>query len=151
MAVTGRNILKGWFKRLLKPTEAQFAAWIDSFWHKTEDLIPIDNIEDLSRILGDKIDRQEIENITSQLALERKIPLSLFNGAPFEMFIGEELALYNIISNNVKTLTINGQNVALDSDINFIVPAKTILTFLIETTLTDSAGYLYVLGRAKVY
>lgn len=148
MATTDKNTLKGWFKRGAKPLASQFASWMDSFWHKDES-IPIGSITDLSSILGNKIDRTEIENITSKLSLERKIPLSLFNGTPFEMFIGEELALYNIISNNVKTLTINGQNVALDSDINFIVPSKTILTFLIETTLTDSAGYLYVLGRAK--
>lgn len=148
MATTDKNTLKSWFKRGAKPLASQFAAWIDSFWHKDES-IPIGSITNLSTILGNKIDRSEIENITSKLSLERKIPLSLFNGTPFEMFIGEELTLYNIISDNVKTLTINGQNVALDSNISYEVPAKTILTFFIETTLTDSAGYLYVLGRAK--
>jgi hypothetical protein len=41
MAVTARATLKNWFKAGLKPTEAQFANWIDSFFHKSEDEIPL--------------------------------------------------------------------------------------------------------------
>jgi hypothetical protein len=39
MAIRIRSILKNWFKTGDKPTEAQFADWIDSFYHKTEDTI----------------------------------------------------------------------------------------------------------------
>jgi hypothetical protein len=38
--ITSRSALKQWFSRGKKPTEAQFAALIDSFWHK-EDEIPV--------------------------------------------------------------------------------------------------------------
>lgn len=51
MAVQGRNTLKNWFSNGKKPPQSQFWDWIDSFWHKTEDEIPIANIEDLDEAL----------------------------------------------------------------------------------------------------
>ena len=32
------STLKSWFRRGLKPTESQFSDWLDSFWHKDEEL-----------------------------------------------------------------------------------------------------------------
>jgi len=46
MGLQSRNTLKNWFKRGLKPLEAQFADWIDSFWHKS-DSIPLESITGL--------------------------------------------------------------------------------------------------------
>ncbi len=37
MPTVSRNQLKLWFKKGLKPTETQFAAWLDSYLHKEED------------------------------------------------------------------------------------------------------------------
>jgi len=39
MTVVSRAILKQWFSRGKKPTEDEFAALIDSFYHKDEDSI----------------------------------------------------------------------------------------------------------------
>lgn len=46
---TDKNILKGWFKNLLKPTQEQFWAWMDSYWHKDEKIPAkmIDGLENL--------------------------------------------------------------------------------------------------------
>lgn len=52
MAVQSRIQLKNWFKRGLKPLEAQFADWIDSFWHQSEDSIPISAINGLETLLN---------------------------------------------------------------------------------------------------
>lgn len=49
-----RTQLKQWFLRGKKPTAAQFAAWIDSFWHKDEDNIQISNVESLTEALDNK-------------------------------------------------------------------------------------------------
>jgi len=54
MAVTARNTLKSWFAKLLKPTETQFANFIDSFFHLNEDEIPISKVTGLQDALDDK-------------------------------------------------------------------------------------------------
>ena len=46
------STLKSWFRRGLKPTESQFSDWLDSFWHKDEN-IPQSNVSGLSDSLKD--------------------------------------------------------------------------------------------------
>lgn len=58
MAITSLNTLKNWFKTGLKPTQSQFWAWLDSFWHKEED-IPAAKIEGLQELLDSKIDKKD--------------------------------------------------------------------------------------------
>ncbi len=50
--LTPRETLKTYFKKGLKPLEAQFASWLDSFWHK-EDSIPLDKIAGTETLLSD--------------------------------------------------------------------------------------------------
>lgn len=38
MAIRSRNVLKAWFETTDVPTEQQFSDWIDSFFHKSEDV-----------------------------------------------------------------------------------------------------------------
>jgi hypothetical protein len=148
MAVTGRNTLKGWFKKFLKPKEEQFAAWIDSFWHKTEDVIPIDNIENLGRILGDKIDRREIENITNQLLLERRLTLKMETAA-IDLYIDEPMTIYKVAGHNIASLKINDTDVIIDATLSVGIPAKSIVRFEATRTLTDPTAYLYVYAKVK--
>jgi hypothetical protein len=54
MAVTALNTIKNWFKTGLKPTQAQFWATWDSFFHK-EDKIPIESVEGLQTVLDGKL------------------------------------------------------------------------------------------------
>lgn len=51
MANTSREQLKAWFRRGMKPLQSQFAAWIDSFWHK-DDSIPMASVEGLADALN---------------------------------------------------------------------------------------------------
>ena len=48
--MTPKKTLKKWFSNLMKPAQEHFAAWIDSYWHKSEQ-IPMSNIEGLSRTI----------------------------------------------------------------------------------------------------
>jgi len=48
--MTPKKTLKKWFSNFMKPAQEHFAAWIDSFWHKSEQ-IPMSNIEGLSRAI----------------------------------------------------------------------------------------------------
>lgn len=44
--MASKSILKNWFRTNLKPTQAQFWEWMDSYWHKDE-LIPQNKVENL--------------------------------------------------------------------------------------------------------
>ena len=54
MSTQKRSVLKNWFRKGLTPTQAQFADAFDSFFHKNEDLIPLNNIEGLTAALENK-------------------------------------------------------------------------------------------------
>ena len=66
MAIRLRSTLKQWFKRGKYPLEEQFADWIDSFLHKTEDKLPLANVEGLPEQLNANYDH------ASGVALEKK-------------------------------------------------------------------------------
>lgn len=58
---TPKNTLKSWFKRGLKPLEAQFYAWMDSYWHKNEK-IPVSSVDELEVILNNKAETKTVED-----------------------------------------------------------------------------------------
>ncbi len=66
MAIRLRSTLKQWFKRGKYPLEEQFTDWIDSFLHKTEDKLPLANVDGLPEQLNAKYD------YASGVALEEK-------------------------------------------------------------------------------
>lgn len=66
MAITERQAIKNWFIRSAMPTRLQFWAWLDSFWHKN-DQMPIDNVEGLQSALDDKADLSLVQNLGTGL------------------------------------------------------------------------------------
>ncbi len=56
MPITPITTIKSWFRKKLKPTQAQFWAVFDSFWHKQES-IPISSIAYLQEYLDAKADK----------------------------------------------------------------------------------------------
>lgn len=65
MAIRSIAQLKAWFKRGKYPTEAQFADWIDSFFHKEETKVPISSVEGLPEQLNGKYDAAAGEQLES--------------------------------------------------------------------------------------
>ena len=61
MATTEKNTVKNWFKTGLKPTQYQFWAWMDSWWHKDEK-IPLTAIDDIEDILNAKAEASVVSN-----------------------------------------------------------------------------------------
>lgn len=51
MPLVSKNTLKNWFVTLAKPTQAQFWAWMDSYWHKDES-IPTSKITGLDDLFA---------------------------------------------------------------------------------------------------
>lgn len=66
MAIQNKNTLKSWFLRGSKPLAAQFADWMDSFWHKDEN-IPASKIENLQSLLDGKANSNVIEQIKNSV------------------------------------------------------------------------------------
>ena len=59
--MTAIQTLKKWFSNFKKPTQEQFWAWIDSFWHKSEK-IPMDSIDGLDRIIEGTASAEQLRN-----------------------------------------------------------------------------------------
>ncbi len=58
--MTPINNLKQWFRNGLKPTQEQFWAWMDSFWHKNEK-IPQTSIDGLDKSLEAKAESTAVD------------------------------------------------------------------------------------------
>lgn len=60
MKIVDLNTIKSWFKAGKKPTESQFHAWMDSFWHKLEK-IPMEIIDGLGDLMAKKLDADQFD------------------------------------------------------------------------------------------
>lgn len=63
---TGRDILKKWFSNFKRPTQEQFWEWIDSFWHKNEE-IPMASVQGLEKSLEKVATSEQLNNHESDL------------------------------------------------------------------------------------
>jgi len=59
--MTAIQTLKQWFSNFKKPTQEQFWAWIDSFWHKSEK-IPMTSIEGLESAIQGTASAEQLRN-----------------------------------------------------------------------------------------
>lgn len=71
MAKQTINTLKNWFKTGLKPTQAQFWDFFDSFFHK-DDKVPVASVDGLQQELDKKVDKgliqiSDVENLEETL------------------------------------------------------------------------------------
>ncbi len=65
---TDKNTLKQWFKNKLKPTQEQFWAWLDSYWHKSEQ-IPVTKIEGLDKLLEGAVTIESLNALAKRVLL----------------------------------------------------------------------------------
>lgn len=73
MAIRSLVQLKAWFQKGKYPTASQFSDWMDSFFHKEEDKIPIDSVEKLADQLNEKYAKSDgvaLEKKYDQLAVD---------------------------------------------------------------------------------
>lgn len=59
--MTPKKTLKKWFSNFMKPAQEHFAAWIDSYWHKDEQ-IPMSSIDGLSRAIENTVSAGQLLN-----------------------------------------------------------------------------------------
>ncbi len=83
--VTAKDIIKGWFKNKKKPTQEQFWAWIDSFWHKEEE-IPIDKINGLTELLNSVATSDQIGGVVNLInELQKEAEKGMKNDTPIQL------------------------------------------------------------------
>ena len=59
--ITPISSLKRWFANFKKPTQEQFWAWLDSYWHKSEK-IPMDTIDGLENAIRGTASADQLRN-----------------------------------------------------------------------------------------
>ena len=59
--MTAIQTLKQWFSNFKKPTQEQFWAWLDSYWHKSEK-IPMDTIDGLENAIRGTASADQLRN-----------------------------------------------------------------------------------------
>ena len=59
--ITPISTLKRWFANFKKPTQEQFWAWLDSYWHKSEK-IPLDTIDGLENAIRGTASADQLRN-----------------------------------------------------------------------------------------
>jgi hypothetical protein len=64
--ITDKPTLKGWFVTGAKPTEDEFAKWMDSYWHKSETM-DISNVTNLEKVLNEKAGAATVSYLSSEI------------------------------------------------------------------------------------
>lgn len=109
--MTAIQTLKKWFSNFKKPTQEQFWAWIDSFWHKSEK-IPMDSIEGLRDVIQDTASAEQLRNHLSDTNAHR----ALFEGKVDK--VPGKILSSNDFTNELRTKLEGLQNV----DISGLLP-----------------------------
>jgi len=138
MAIQNINTLKSWFKRGFKPLQQQFYDWMDSYWHKDEQL-PITAVNGLETLLN-TIPSQEA--ISSLLALCVPDIVNASADHVYTLKAGRRLQSVIIIPTDAVTVRIGTTNGGEDIMIESIIQAN-------ETFILDCA--LYAVADMPVY
>ena len=113
--IADRNTIKSWFQKGMKPLATQFAAWIDSFWHKT-DTIPTANIEGLEDTLNKKAEQMDVNNLYADFIIHRADEAKHKTKA-------EQEKLNNLAANPNATYATRAELEQLSSNSIIIIPA----------------------------
>jgi hypothetical protein len=138
MAIQNINTLKNWFKRGFKPLQQQFYDWMDSYWHKDEQL-PMSSINGLESILNTLPSQQTINTL---LALSVPEIISATADYVYTLKANTRLQSVIIIPSADVTIRIGTVNGGEEVMIESFIPAN-------ETFILDCA--LFTLADKPVY
>jgi len=117
MPAIALNTLKGWFVTAAKPLQAHYHAWLDSFWHKNED-IPIDTVEGLTDALNTRPNAAQLET-----NYKIRQPITASGDTDYGVVIPDGMLIREIIlwSDDAATCTIRF-NLDPDKDVEVTIP-----------------------------
>ncbi|MBO9200592.1 MULTISPECIES: hypothetical protein [Niastella] len=138
MAIQNINTLKGWFKRGFKPLQQQFYDWMDSYWHKDEQL-PISSVNGLETILNTLPTQESILSLLTLFLPER---INATTDYIYTLKAGSRLESVVIIPTAEVTMRIGTFSLGEDVMITSTIQAN-------ETFILDCA--LYAVADMPVY
>ena len=144
--MTEKNILQNWFVTGAKPTQEQFWAWQESYWHKGEN-IPTEKILGLSEVLANKADVEMLQhkanldssNLTNEHVLAWKKALGV-GELPSNIATIDEGSKIGSVYTKAKVdelLENSGKNIA-NTDLQ--VPAGVVRTLNVEGAKLQISG-----------
>lgn len=95
MAIRVRALLRKWFGRGMYPTAEQFSDLFDSFFHKTEDKIPMSGVEGLTDQLNGKYSTAEGRELEKRV---QKVTTDL------SVHVASSEKAFNEVQNDIETL-----------------------------------------------
>ena len=95
MAIRVRALLRKWFGRGMYPTAEQFSDLFDSFFHKTEDKIPMSGVEGLTDQLNGKYSTAEGRELEKRV---QKVTTDL------SAHVASSEKAFNEVQNDIETL-----------------------------------------------
>lgn len=95
MAIRVRALLRKWFGRGMYPTAEQFSDLFDSFFHKTEDKIPMSGVEGLTDQLNGKYSTAEGRELEKKV---QKVTTDL------SAHVASSEKAFNEVQNDIETL-----------------------------------------------
>lgn len=117
--VTILSTIKNWFKTGSIPTQTQFWAVFDSFWHKSES-IPTSSVKDLDQLLDGKADSEALDSHTEDTNAHK----NLFD-AKVDVVDGKELSSNDYVDGDKEKLdAISVIKFIADTDDNIIEATK---------------------------
>jgi hypothetical protein len=142
--ISARNTLKNWFKRSLKPLEVQFASWLDSFYHKEEDEIPMNAIDGLEAALGNFALNENVAALIDALRNELRGSNSYFSGQAFATWSGTGL-VFDVVW---PTYYIQGVEYPAGTGQVTLVPAD-VTNPRLDVIAVDATGAIRITGTAN--
>ena len=144
--MTEKNILQNWFVTGAKPTQEQFWAWQESYWHKSEG-IPTEKILGLSEVLANKADAEILQhkanldssNLTNEHVLAWKKALGVGELPSNIATIDEGIKQGNTYTKTKidELLENSGKNIA---NTDLVIPAGVVRTLNVEGAKFQISG-----------
>ncbi|RAJ75543.1 hypothetical protein CLV59_109157 [Chitinophaga dinghuensis] len=133
MPIQDRNKLKSWFETGDYPTQQQFWDLIDSFFHKLEDVIDINNVSGLRTLLNAKADYEQLQSHLGDKANPHAVTKA-------------QVGLSNIPNNISDAIDLNQNDTLATSAAVFKLASKIGNNTIEEQTFTTNGRYVLRLG-----
>ncbi len=97
---TAKETIKQWLRTKKKPTQAQFWAWLESYWHKDEQ-IPVSQIQGLDGLLGDSVSVEAFNALVERVQTLEDAPRTGVQNAASITLVANEAQRYTLPKNAV--------------------------------------------------
>lgn len=131
--------LKAWFRKGMYPTESNFIDFMDSFFHKTDDIIPISAVGTLAERLNRKLDSADADELRSDIQALTDI-VNNVNSRINDVYIDLDIDTINATMSEIETKLeafVLMEQLAKQSA--QLLPLKMNLTYLARITLGNAA------------